>query len=133
MESAATTSLPRWRAVWLALGWLLLAAILVLALKPLPGDKIVEIWSDKVWHALAFLTLMVWFAGVYPRSRWRYVFLALLCYGLLIEGLQSFTPNRHVEFADVVANNVGAALGWVLARLGLERWCLWIERGAGLA
>jgi VanZ family protein len=124
-----STTLPRYRLVWLLLGWGLLVGILVMALKPLPGIALVEIWSDKVWHALAFITLMVWFSGVYAPQHFAKVFFALLLYGILIEALQSFTPNRHAEFADIFANFTGASLGWVLAGLGLSRWCHWLERG----
>lgn len=117
----------RYRRFWLGLGWLLLVTILYLALKPMPNVAIVEIWSDKVWHGLVFGALMIWFAGVYPQSQFGRLFLLLLCYGVLIEILQSFTPNRHVEAADVLANVTGAVAGWLLARAGLARWCLWLE------
>jgi VanZ family protein len=86
-------------------------------------------WSDKVWHGLAFSALMVWFAGVYPPRQFGRLFLLLLCYGILIETLQAFTPNRHVEAADVLANVTGAAAGWLLARAGLAHWCRWLEAG----
>lgn len=117
----------RYRGLWLGMGWALLALILFLALRPLPGVALVEIWSDKVWHALAFATLMLWFAGAYPSGQLWKVFALLLCYGLLIELLQSFTRTRHVEVADMVANLAGATTGWLLARAGLRRWCAWLE------
>ncbi|MEE4185122.1 MAG: VanZ family protein [Gammaproteobacteria bacterium] len=100
-----------------------------MALKPMPNAAIVQIWSDKVWHGLAFGALMVWFSGVYPPRQFGRLFLLLLCYGILIETLQAFTPNRHVEAADVLANITGAAAGWVLARAGLAQWCRWLESG----
>jgi VanZ family protein len=53
----------------------------------------------------------------------------LLAYGALIEVLQSFTPTRSAEWADLLADSAGIALGLLLVatwlrlarRLGLAR------------
>ena len=36
----------------------------------------------------------------------------LLTYGGMIEVLQSFTPDRMAEWADLLADTLGLALGW---------------------
>ena len=117
----------RYRRYWLGFGWAILLIIFYMALRPLPGAAIVGIWSDKVWHALAFGALMLWFSGVYPPRQFGRLFLLLLSYGILIEVVQAFTPHRQVELADVLANISGAAAGWLLAIAGLRHWCRWLE------
>ena len=105
----------------------MLGLIMAVALKPTSGPSILLIWSDKVWHLLAFLFLMVWFCGLYRPRRYWIIFACLLLYGVLIEVLQAFLPYRNVEVADVVADGAGLVIGWLAALLGLARWPLWVE------
>jgi VanZ family protein len=102
-------SQPGWRAV-LAL---LLGVITWLALSPAPPPQ-ADLGWDKLNHLAAFATLAV--VAVLGRCGpfWR-VGAALLAYGGLIEVLQSFTPNRSGEWADLLADGVGIALGLLLA------------------
>ncbi len=40
------------------------------------------------------------------------IFLAMVVYGIIIEAIQlGFTPNRHGDILDVLANSLGAFLG----------------------
>ncbi len=122
----------RWRRFWLAAGCLLLMVLLGLALVPLPQMVTGELLTDKVWHALAFALLMLWFAGLYPRHRYLLVFLALTAYGVLMELLQAQVPNRYAEFADLLADLVGLATGWLLAFTPLSRWPHFAEHLLGV-
>ncbi|RZA07387.1 MAG: VanZ family protein, partial [Proteobacteria bacterium] len=38
-------------------------------------------------------------------------------YGGLIEVLQSLTPDRSAEWADLLADGIGLGVGWLLARV----------------
>jgi hypothetical protein len=66
------------------------------------------------------------FAGIcflLPHARpWRVVPWHVLGVGLalalLTEGLQFFSPGRHPEWAGVMQDMVGAAIGWALGK----RW-----------
>ena len=129
---SATAEYPRWRRVWLVIGWLLLAILLVLSLVPLPQAAAGELLSDKAWHALAFMLLMLWFAGLYPRRRYLLVFLGLTAYGVLMELLQSQVPNRYAELADFYADVIGLLLGWGCALTPLSRWPLRLEQLLGV-
>ena len=40
-----------------------------------------------------------------------------LAYGSMIEVLQSFTPDRMAEWADLLADALGLAVGWGVMRL----------------
>ncbi|WP_240648546.1 VanZ family protein [Variovorax beijingensis] len=49
---------------------------------------------------------------------------SLVGYGVLIEVLQSFTPNRSAEVSDVVADAMGIIVGRLIAAM-LNRWRPW--------
>ena len=77
------------RAAAVALGWTLVAAIVVLSLAPLPqtGPDIPH--SDKWGHLIAYVLLMGWFTGLYPRAAttWRF-FAGFALLGATLEVLQ---------------------------------------------
>ena len=84
--------------------------ILALALAPSEAAFSATGW-DKTNHLLAFSVLALLGFRAYP-GRWTVVILGLLAYGGLIEILQSFTPDRSAEWADLVADSVGLGLGY---------------------
>lgn len=110
-----------WRRAWIALGWALVATVVVLSLVSLPptGPDIPQ--GDKYGHVLAYGALAFWFSQI-SASR-----AVLLCHaagfvvlGLALEGLQSLTPDRQFEVTDMLANAVGVGLG-LLAGTGSRR------------
>ena len=110
---------------WLAGGLLLVAFVLYKTLSPPGGGS--GLMNDKLAHFLAFAALMVWFSGLVPTRRYPYLFLALLAYGAVIEGLQYFTGYRAMDPEDLVADAIGLIVGWGLALLGLGDWCHRLE------
>ena len=98
------------------------AAVVALSLgnaPQLPGGWFAG--ADKLNHAVAYLTLAVlwglWLSAASRRPRARMLFAALFALGALLEGLQwGFYPARFFEFADMLANGVGAGLGLLLIR-----------------
>ena len=112
---AGLTAPPRWAFV---LGWLMLAGLVVLSLVPLPAAPGNLPGSDKWMHLLTYGWLTLWFLHLYP-NRPLVVLPGLIGLGLLIEGLQSFSPHRSMELADALMNATGVLLAWVgFARLG---------------
>ena len=106
-----------------------LVAITTLALIP-PGHEPLAV-SDKVNHIAAFLVL-AWLADhAYPGySRGTDLWLALLGYGLLLEGLQAWVPYREASLGDLLADAAGLAAYLVLTRVlwaGIGR-VLWRDR-----
>lgn len=93
-----------------------LLVILWLALRPVPSRPDWFEHADKLRHAVAFcaLWLLGWRAGLRPGL----LAVVLLGFGLLIEGLQSLTPDRKASLADVVADAVGLAVGAWWTRRG---------------
>jgi VanZ family protein len=73
---------------------------------------------DKANHALAFGTLGVLGCLAWPQRR-RQVLFGLLAYGVLIELLQSLTPDRSAEAFDVLADSIGLLLSQALLRAGV--------------
>ena len=89
---------------WRACFWMCVVAVLVLSLMP-PAPHMPSTGWDKANHLLAFAVL-AWLGC----SAW--VLCGLLAFGVLIEGLQSLTPYRVAEWADLWADALGLALGW---------------------
>lgn len=103
-----------WRLLFVALllivGWL--------ALTPQPPRELTTGW-DKSNHFLAFSTLMVCGRLAWPR-RWLVLFASLLAYGGTIELIQLYVPGREGEWADLLADAIGLAIGQLLAPLALR-------------
>ena len=93
---------------------------------PLPGRH-----ADKVLH-LAYFFLIATFVvraarfgeGWNRHTTARAVVLGAMAWGFLDELHQSFTPQRFVEFGDVIADVTGAAL----ALLVTEPFWTWLDR-----
>ena len=105
------TALHAWRITLLVLvvvvGWLALSP------KPPPG---VDLGWDKLNHACAFAALAAAACFSLRCARGRpLVLLASLAYGGLIEIAQTYVPGRNGEWADLLADAVGTAIGALLA------------------
>lgn len=66
---------------------------------------------DKTNHLLAFsvLAILAWLSAPQATPTWRLG--GLILFGLWIECVQSFIPNRSAAGLDVLADIVGLALG----------------------
>ena len=101
-------------------------AVIILVLGLLPSSQFSEAqyqYLDKIIHAilfgLLFILLTVGFIKqqVFPFLKQNVktkVWVFCVLYGLIIELLQgTFFIERSIEFADVVANVVGASIGLI--------------------
>lgn len=125
--SSPPAALDRGVRVCLHLGfWVPLAGCTYLALTPAPLDAVFQV-SDVVLHALAFTYLTFTLGLAFPRlGPWRTAGW-MLGYGLLLEFLQSFEPERAAEVKDLLVDGVGIALGLAVLRW-LGGWCRHILR-----
>lgn len=96
--------------------WLvMLVAVCLESLIPhasLPGPKfpISSVVRVVVFFLLAFLPMLD-----FPRLRHAiYVALSMALVGLLLEYLQRSIPGRHFSTVDMIANNVGVLLGFIV-------------------
>jgi VanZ family protein len=109
-----------------------LAFVFLLALLPNFSKPPDTLYLDKVAHFFGFMGLMILFSGVLlPRLR-LWVFLLLAMCGGLIEVLQVPVPGRSAEMADIYADILGLATGWLIVQAGIADWCLWLEKRMGL-
>ena len=87
---------------------------MVLSLMPIE-IRVPSTGWDKTNHLSAFSTLALLGLWRFP-GRVKTVLSGLLGYGALIECLQALTPYRFAEWLDLLADALGLALGWVLAK-----------------
>lgn len=113
------------RGLWLdVLPAVLYCAVLfwfgLIPLKKLPGPEFAL--ADKVWHAAAFGGLALLLARLAPylgKTRWSAPALgawAATLSGGMLELLQAFTQYRSADFADFVADALGAGLAYGVLR-----------------
>lgn len=95
---------------------IMLAMILHLATSQQSYPVMADV-NDKLNHLLAFgaLALLGDFAFPARVFGWK-KFLWLLGYGVLIECIQYFLPNREASALDVLADATGLAIYWVFNR-----------------
>lgn len=101
-----------WR--WLLLGLVVLVGWL--ALQPRPPASMSLGW-DKLNHGAAFaaLAFSAWLGHVASMRRRVVALLALWVYGGLIEVAQTWLPPRQGDWADLLGDTVGLAVGTALA------------------
>src|SRR5260370_39018940 len=120
----------RYPRMWLVLGWGMVAAVVVLSLIPIPIDLGEN--RDKLAHAAAYGGLSFWFGMIHAsRRRQLAIAIALAAMGVVLEFLQGLTDYRTFEVADMIANAIGAALGWGLAQTHLRNGLECAERLIG--
>jgi VanZ family protein len=103
------------RPYWLVLGWLLVLFVIYLSLTPepmqVPGEQ-----GDKFGHVFAYAALMSWFANLYelPARRLQFA-IGFVALGVALEFVQRWTGYRSFDVADMAADAVGVAVGWLVA------------------
>ncbi|NOQ68740.1 MAG: hypothetical protein GQ573_01300 [Gammaproteobacteria bacterium] len=132
MTVSHTKSVPylRLRFLWLSIGYALVALVVFLSLTSNPVKIGMSFpYEDKVYHAFAYFTLMAWFSQIYHDRFQRYMIaVVFVLMGITLEYLQSFDPYRYYEFADMIANSTGVALGFSIALTGAKNILLRIEK-----
>lgn len=103
-----------WMRLWRMMGWLGLIITLLLSLLP-PVQMESGDHADKIVHLTGYALLMFWWAQVITHQRWKLA-VAVVLFGLAIEGLQGLTPNRMPDLLDALANSAGVLIGWLAAR-----------------
>lgn len=115
--------MSNWRIVWALIGWVMVLLTIYLSLTPKPPPAAMQIW-DKSSHTLGYLVLAYWFAQLHERR--LAVALGMLALGGGLEIAQGYTGYRQASALDMLANAVGVAVGWLLARR-LPNPLQWLE------
>jgi VanZ family protein len=120
----------KFRLLWLIIGYMLVAIVTFLSLTSNPIDTGLQFpYEDKMYHALAYFTLMAWFAQIYHGRIQRYLIaMVFIVMGCSFEYLQSLDVNRYAEFADIVANVFGVLAGFSLTLTEVKNTLVKIER-----
>jgi len=118
------------RFLWLTIGYALVALVVFLSLTSSPVEMDLSFpYEDKFFHALAYFTLMAWFSQIYhDRFQRNMIAVVFVFMGMTLEYLQGFDPNRYFEYADMVANSIGVALGFAVALSGAKNILVRVER-----
>ncbi|MHC3994229.1 VanZ family protein [Thiomicrolovo sp. ZZH C-3] len=87
-----------------------LLAVSILAFIPTyePLPTVVSV-SDVLNHFAAFFTLYLLHLFAFPLFSWRLRSALLLGYGILIEAVQAFLPNRHASLSDIAVDAAAVA------------------------
>ena len=105
------------RSLWLAGGWLLVAAVVTLSLWPqLPHVDIGFEHLDKLEHTLAYAALMAWFGFLYQKRSQAVLFVLLVALCATLECAQYLLGYRMFELVDLAANTLGVTAGLLLTR-----------------
>jgi hypothetical protein len=100
--------------------WTLIVVISCIAFYPV-GFYISDFtFRDKINHIAAFVTLAVIMYRAYPQS-FRKIAAYLSAYGIFIEIVQHFLPNRTFSFADFAADLIGIAFGYAAVKIHHRR------------
>jgi len=115
----------RYREYWLILSIFIIFIVSSLMLLPshwfFHGDDHVDSQIiDKIFHALVYFFLALWFSGQYKVS--FTFFLVISLYGVLIEFIQYFIPYRSAELMDIFSNQIGVIAGVIFSTLSLGGW-----------
>ena len=120
--------------LWRALSVVILIIVLVAALSPAFWffDSMNDALSwlehtDKWLHAITFIALAIWFAGLFERRAWWRIAIGLLLFGFFVEFLQLQLSYRMADWVDIAANTAGIIVGLAVAAAGLGGWALRVE------
>ncbi len=114
--------------LWLISGWVLVVLAVIASIVPSHDLPKMGGVSDKFEHVVGYSVLALWFAGIYPKSRYPMIAIALLVMGIVIEGLQgAMHVGREADLRDVYANCVGIVGGLTLALAWLGGWAQRVE------
>jgi VanZ family protein len=113
---------------WIFASVALVAAVVIGSLGPMPDLPPVPVGLDKLQHFGAYLVLALWFTGLFRRSYYARVALALLGLGLSLELIQHvMRQGRYGELLDMGANALGVAAGVALALWQTGGWAPRVE------
>ena len=114
--------------VWKAAGWLLVLGIIAFSLMPAPPHLNLE-QGDKFGHLAAYGLVTLWFAQPYTGLRQRIgLAIGMVALGIALEYAQHATGYRSFEVADMVADALGVAIGWLAAPPRLPNLLSWAEK-----
>ncbi len=128
--SAKTVKPLNYFFIWAVIGWLGVATVCYLSLTPKPPQIDIAILQwDKLHHFMAYAVLMGWFMQLYYTVKARLFYLCgFIALGVGLEVLQSLGPVRQFEWADMLANTLGALSAVLVTRGPVQHLLYYFER-----
>jgi len=115
----------KYRSLWLAVGYALVAYVIYSSLTPNPIKMEVSHF-DKYAHTLGYFVLMGWFMQIYHLKKSLFICaLALIFMGVALEYVQGMTGYRYFDLNDMLANGFGVLLAVMLVKTPFPQ-VLWI-------
>jgi len=96
--------------------YICIIAIEFLATTTVHIEVVESVW-DKANHFVAFFTLYILLTLAYKKLSLKVKVGLLVLFGMQIELVQSFIPERYFSLLDVVADSIGILIGVVAFRL----------------
>jgi hypothetical protein len=128
LSTAGAAPALRYRRLWTALGIGFVLLVIYLSLVRPPRDLDLPDVFD-MGHIIAYCWLMLWFAQLHRAAARRWLFAAGFgAMGIVLEYIQGTTGYRHFDYADMVRNFIGVALGFGLACTPLQGALYRVER-----
>jgi len=114
----------RFQKLWQFIGVFLVAFIVTISLMHKPPAIIPPFkFADKVGHFMAYLILMGWYVQLFRGTAQRVLLVVLFIgMGVGLEVIQGMGGVRFFEWADALANSLGAIAGFLLGRTGFQYW-----------
>ena len=115
--------------IWLSFGWVMVIVLCYFSLISNPPEFNVEFkYFDKVRHFIAYFILMFWFSQLYKTSKARLFYvLFFIVMGAVLEMLQGLGGVRYFEYYDMLANSIGVAVAWFIAKRKPNNLFLYVE------
>ncbi|MFO1392874.1 MAG: hypothetical protein U1F09_03805 [Steroidobacteraceae bacterium] len=121
----------RYRGWWIALSTALVAALVYGSLVPVPPLSMPGNF-DKLEHFTVYAGLAIWFAGLFPRSSYGGVVLALLLLAGGLEVAQGLMHmGRQADVLDMAANATGVGIGLACSLVLTGNWARRVESWLG--
>jgi hypothetical protein len=109
----------KFHALWLSMGWLLVALIVYTSLSPSPSGLVLFEEADTVLQGLAYLVLMVWFGQLNGAGQRPRIALSLTGLGVTLEFFQYLSGVRTGAWEDGLTDVLGIVGGWLLLKTPL--------------
>lgn len=122
MKPTPTDRHLRLHCIWATFGWFLVGIVIYLSITSQPPRIELDLpYADKLGHMLAYFTITFWFVQLERATSRRILYgVIFVVLGALLEWIQGFSPIRHFDLHDMVANTVGVLLGILLGYTPLQ-------------
>lgn len=97
--------------------------LLVIALSLIPTASIGDgLHSDKLAHFIAYGVMgLLAYISVDSIRKKSYMFIFIISLGALLELFQLYIPGRSASYPDIIANTIGAILGYFIGWIVVSR------------